>query len=252
VTAIEAEKLGMVDRIETLEQVIARLQEPETSDLRKLNPVTVTHHEEKRMSVRISREHLSEEEATELDRLEMLNSNNDAGLEESLSPLNEDVLAALPKEVIEQLSALEVVATTARDSAAAAQVTAQEANDRANSEHAARLTREMRDEAVSLFPNLPGTPKEKGAMLQSIRELPEVEASAIVTRLISGDAAIYTLLTTEQGHGRGGHGSAFSEIEALASKLMDDDSSLTRSAAITKVAKSNKELYVRYQEERGA
>lgn len=79
----------------------------------------------------------------------------------------------------------------------------------AKEERDKRIAKELADEAEALWPNLPGTPMEKGQVLKSIRELPEAIQKHQMEMMASGNAS-NSALFKEHG-GRGGDGSTPSE-----------------------------------------
>lgn len=99
----------------------------------------------------------------------------------------------------------------------------QAADDRqlAKEERDARILKELSEEAVKLWPNLPGTAIEKGETLRAIRALPENVQKAQLAMLAAGNSTSSVLF---KEHGNGG-----------------DGDSLDANAKLTKLAKEHAE-----------
>lgn len=77
---------------------------------------------------------------------------------------------------------------------------ADDANKLAKEERDARILKELSEEAVKLWPNLPGTAVEKGETLRAIRSLPENIQKAQLAMLAAGNSTS-SVLFKEAGHG---------------------------------------------------
>lgn len=84
-----------------------------------------------------------------------------------------------------------------------------QAQEIAKEEREKRIAKEFAEEAEKLWPNLPGTPMEKGALLQNIRSMPEDLQKSHMEMLNSGNASNASLFK-EYG-AKGGESSTASE-----------------------------------------
>lgn len=98
---------------------------------------------------------------------------------------------------------------------------AEDANRLAKEERDARILKELSEEAVKLWPNLPGTAVEKGEILRAIRALPENVQKAQLAMLASGNSTS-SVLFKEAGHGgQGDEGTPVEKLNKLAKELAE-------------------------------
>jgi hypothetical protein len=91
--------------------------------------------------------------------------------------------------------------------------------------------------------------EEKAKMLGAIESLDRDAQKAITNQLLAGNKAIETLLTSEIGEAtRVVANSTFDRIEKMADELVANES-ITKAAAIRKIALSHVDLYKQYVDE---
>jgi signal peptide peptidase SppA len=230
---------GMVDAIETLNETVARLKGKPVSSTEGINPainqeVQVVGFDKSTLE-KDAREYVEEMES----RISGLESQNaDTQSEE----ITDEIMAGLPDEVKNQLRIAQERAEEAIAKAEAAEAIAE-------SEKQARIQRELQDKVSSIFPHLPGTVEEKAKMLGAVQSLDRDAQKAITDQLVAGNKAIETLLTSEIGETtRVVANSTFDRIEKMADELVSSES-ITKAAAIRKIALSHVDLYKQYVDE---
>lgn len=107
----------------------------------------------------------------------------------------------------------------------AQQVQIEQANKDAKDAREKLEKADLEKEAAELFPNLPGTAEEKGAVLKSIRALPADQQEKQIQMLKAGDEAISKQMD-EKGHGEtgGDEATATHKLEKMAKEYAEEHS----------------------------
>jgi signal peptide peptidase SppA len=226
---------GMVDKIETLDETIARFVGMPESSNESINPVI----EKEDSNVGFDINTLDEEAQNHIKGLENRIHDLETQTSDESSPqISDEVMSTLPDEVRVELAAARARADEAVAKAEAAEVMAA-------IEKESRVKRELQDKAKRLYSSLPGTVEEKGYMLGAIESLSVSEQDSIKVRLSAGNKAIETLMASEVGETTHAAGSTYGKIESLANELMQTED-ITKAQAIRKISKSHESLYAEY------
>jgi len=229
---------GMVDKIETLNETIARFVSGPESSNESVNPVI----NEEVSKVGFDIKALDEEAQNHIKGLEdRIHDLETQTVEDSTPKISNEIMSSLPEEVKAEL-------TAARERADEAVAKAEAAEVMAAVEKESRVKRELQDKVEHLYPSLPGTAEEKADMLGAIEKLNVSEQDSIKVRLAAGNKAIETLMASEVGEVTHFAGSTYEKIESLANELMQTEK-ITKAQAIRKISKSHETLYAEYVEE---
>tara|TARA_R110002020_G_scaffold2230_4_gene10439 strand:- start:9708 stop:11378 length:1671 start_codon:yes stop_codon:yes gene_type:complete len=232
---------GMVDKVETLDETIARMvskQLPETSNEQVNSAVN--------QEVQIVGFDKGTLDASAREYVEGLESRiselENQNVESQSEGISDEIMAGLPDEVKAQLQA-------AQDKADEAVAKAEAAEAVADAERQNRINRELQEQATELLPNLPGTSEEKGKILGAIQGLDSGVSKSITAQLVAGDKAVGTLIASEIGQNtQVAADSTYERINAMADELVNNKG-ISKAQAIAEIARSHGDLYSQYVSE---
>lgn len=254
----QAVAAGMADRLGSFESTLTSLAgQPQLLPSRPIQRIASTQQEAIMAAEKTTEEKQTEKVTREVEKQNETPADPNEPLNRVPSPANPNVDPKTkpgptegPDKPGEKASASDARFSSLHAEVASLRERAERAEKIASEERDARLLGEYSKRAEKEYPNVPGTPEEKGRVLKALDEkLDATEAKALKIMLASGNNAMSTLMR-ERGTTQPGAGSAIAELEAIGAQISREEK-CSIPMGIARAAQRHPELHKREIAERG-